>query len=241
MLSQNIGFLRLFMIYGIQLTVGGILFFIIAALVLKRSTKRLNQIFSMFFISIALSTLFNVIYASLRIALVVKILHLITTFFFCWAMVYLLLFNLILLKSTIRINKNIQIFSILFWTIILIGLVVIGFAGGVSIDETTNWRPIWDRTFFIYEVTTSFFLMFVPTVYFSIRIYRNFENDVLKNRWKYFLVGIFFYYFIWAGISTVNLLGNELIRTIWAFLLLISFLAIYILYYGVAKQLEDKN
>jgi len=241
MLSQNIGFLRLFMIYGIQLTVGGILFFIIAALVLKRSTKRLNQIFSMFFISIALSTLFNVIYASLRIAPVVKILHLTTTFFFCWAMVYLLLFNLILLKSTVLINKNIQIFSILFWTLILIGLVVIGFAGGVSIDETTNWRPVWDRTFFIYEVTTSFFLMFIPTVYFSIRIYRNFENDVLKNRWKYFLVGIFLYYFIWAGISTVNLLENELIRTIWAFLLLISFLAIYILYYGVAKQLEDKN
>jgi hypothetical protein len=241
MIFQSNDFLRLIMIYGIQLTVGGIVFFIIAALVLKRSTKRLNQIFSMFFISIALSTLFNVIYASLRIALVVKILHLITTFFFCWAMVYLLLFNLMLLKSTILINKNIQIFSILFWTLILIGLVVIGFAGGVTIDETTNWRPIWDRTFFIYEVTTSFFLMFVPTVYFSIRIYGNFEDDDLKNRWKYFLVGIFFYYFIWAGISTVNLLANELIRTIWAFLLLISFLAIYILYYGVAKQLEDKN
>ncbi|TFF97758.1 MAG: hypothetical protein EU547_03430 [Promethearchaeota archaeon] len=236
---QNIDPLRFFMIYGIQLTVGGILFLIIALLILRRSRKRLNQIFAMFFISIALSTLFNVIYVPLRNPLVVKALHLITTFFFAWAMVYLLLFNLILLKSKKMIDRKIQIASIAFWTAVLIGLAIIGFAGGVNIDVTTDWKPVWGQSFFIYEIVASMLLMFVPTIYFSSQIYQSFQNAELKKRWKYFLVGIIFYYFIWTGISIVNFLAIELVRSLWNIILLSCFSAFYILYYGVAKQLEE--
>ena len=99
MFVQNSDLLRFITIYIVQLGVGGILFILFAALVLLRSRKELNQIFSLFFISIAISTFFNVIYASLRINWLVKILKKKKNYFFCWTMVFLLLFNLMVLKS----------------------------------------------------------------------------------------------------------------------------------------------
>ncbi len=238
MIFQVYDLLRLIIIYIVQLTVGGILFIVIAILILRRSKKMLNIILSMFFFSIALSIFFNLIYAALRVALIVKILHLITTFFFFWAMVFLLLFNLVLLKSAKYMNRTKNMLIIALWSLVLFGLVVIGFFGGVSIDKTTNWKPVWNRFFYIYAITAMFFLMFVPTILYSYEIYRDFKSEELKRRWKFFIVGTFFYYFITAGISTVNLLADDLIRTLWGFVLLACFSAFYVLYYGVAKQLD---
>jgi hypothetical protein len=195
----------------------------------------------MFFVSIALSTLFNLIYAALRDPLTVRILHIIAYSFFCWAMVFLLLFNLILLKSEKKIHRNTQYLLIGIWSLILMGLLIIGVAGGVTIDESTGWKPSWDLSFFIYIIIVGMIFMVIPTIFFSLRIYRRFKDNELKRRWRLFLIGIFFYYFIWFGISVVNYLSNDFFRSIWAIILLLCFSSIYILYYGVAKQLTEKK
>jgi hypothetical protein len=121
----------------------------------------------------------------------------------------------------------------------LIGLFPIGLLDGVRIDETTNWRPVWNLPFLLYGLGTGFFCMAIPTIYYSIKVYNNLEVEKLEKRWRLFIAGMVFYYIIWAGISIVNFVAIEIVRTIWGGILLFSFSAIYILYYGIAKQLQE--
>ncbi|HEY0089759.1 MAG TPA: hypothetical protein VGB37_13005, partial [Candidatus Lokiarchaeia archaeon] len=62
---------RFIQIYIVQLGMGIVVVFI-GLLILKRSTKRLNQIFATFYLLVAAATITNVIYASLTIRWVVK-------------------------------------------------------------------------------------------------------------------------------------------------------------------------
>ncbi|MBD3212283.1 MAG: hypothetical protein GF311_06710 [Candidatus Lokiarchaeota archaeon] len=239
MIFQFNEILRFIQIYIVQLSVGGILFILMAILILRRSTKKLNQIVAMFFISIALSTIVNVVYAPLRISVLMELLNILAYFLFNWAMVYLLLLNLLILRSTKLINSKIQIALIVIWTIILVGLFPIGLLDGVRIDGTTNWRPVWNLLFLLYGLGTGLFCMVIPTIYYSIKVYKSLGVDELEKRWRLFIAGMLFYYIIWAGVSIVNFVADEIIRTIWGAILLISFSAIYILYYGIAKQLQE--
>lgn len=239
MLLQEIDLLRFIQIYIAQLGVGGIYFLILAILVLRRSTKNLNKIFAMFFISVAAGTITNVIYANLLNAPLVKFLHILTVFLFCWAMIYLFLFNLIILRSEQQIVRNKQILVIVIWTLIISVLFIIGLLGGVTIDESTNWSPVWELSFFLYVIIVCLLGMTIPTMYLAIQIYNQFEDEMLKKKWKFFLIGIVCFYVMLAGTGIANFLAETLIRNIWGIIAMVSFLAIYTLYYGVGKQIED--
>jgi len=234
-----IDLIRFIEIYVIQLSIGGILFLFIAVLILRRSTKNLNQIFSMFFITIAISTITNIVYASLQDPIIVIILHILTYYLFSWAMVYLLMFNLLILRPIRGLNQITQVLLISVWAFILAGLFPIGINGGIIINTTPGWKPVWNISFLLYGIIFCSFLMIIPSIYTSIKIYNRFENRELKKRWKFFIIGIFFYYLIWGVNSITNFLANEIIRTLWGIIIFFSFSAIYILYYGVAKQLKE--
>jgi len=239
LLIQTIDLARFIQIYIIQLGIGGIYFLIITALILRRSTKNLNQIFSMFFISVAIGTVINVIYAPLTNSVLVKFLNIFTYFMFCLAMVFLLIFNLMLLKSEKVINPRKQVIIVIIWALILLGLFFIGMLSGVSIDEKTDWKPVWDLPFFLYGIIVCSIFMIIPTIFTSIQIYKDFEDEEIKKKWMFFLIGISFYYFMWAGTTISNFLAKDLIRSVWGIIALIAFLAIYAMYYGVGKQIED--
>ncbi|MFO7795237.1 MAG: hypothetical protein ACQERB_02925 [Promethearchaeati archaeon] len=234
-----IDLIRFIEIYIVQLSIGGIIFLFFAVLILRRSTKNLNKIFSMFFITIAISSITNIIYASLQDAIIVIILHILTYYLFSWAMVYLFIFNLLLLRPIRGLSQINQVLLISAWAIILFGLFPIGISGGVIINTTSGWKPVWNVSFFLYGIIFCSLLMIIPSIYTSIKIFNRFENRELKKRWKFFIIGIFFYYLIWGGNSINNFLANEIIRTVWGIIIFFSFSAIYILYYGVAKQLEE--
>ena len=83
---------RIIQVYVFQLGMG-IFFLLIALLILKRDRKRLNVIFSAFFLCIFLGTLVNVIYAPLNVNPAVLFLHLITDFLLFLSVIFLLIFN----------------------------------------------------------------------------------------------------------------------------------------------------
>jgi len=74
MVLLEMDIIRFIQIYIVQLGMGIVVIFI-ALLILKRSTKRLNQIFATFYLLIAAATITNVIYASFTIKWVVSVLH----------------------------------------------------------------------------------------------------------------------------------------------------------------------
>jgi hypothetical protein len=235
---QYIDLVRFIQVFIVQFGICGVGFLILSALILRRSTKYLNQIFSMFFINVAVGSIINVIYVYLTNAAIVRVLNIMSYYFFTWAMIFLLVFNLIIFKSQKQITRDKQLLLILLGALLLLGLFVIGLLGTVQIDETTNWKPVWELPFFLYAIITGSVLMVIPAVYFSFKIYSQFEDRTLKKKWKYYIVGCLNYYSMWVGVSLSNFLNNGTFRTILSIYALISFITLYIMYYGVGKSLN---
>ena len=121
---------RILQVYLIQGLV--FLFFVyLSILILKRDKKRLNRIFSGFYILISLGLLFNFIYAPLRsddLVSVIEILNFVTNYCLLLGPIFLVVFQLILLKSEKVITEKKQLIIILSYSVVLVSL--IGFMFG---------------------------------------------------------------------------------------------------------------
>lgn len=226
---------RFLQIYVIQ---GGftVFFFYMAIIILKRGKKRPNLYLSGFYLSTAIGGLINIVYANIFIENIVYLLHFITYYVLCYSLTFLLIFTLILLKPVDKFNTKIQITLLILVGILLLGLLFI--PNGIQINQTTNWKPNWSWSFFLYSIIVCSAILIVPTSYYSLKIYFKFENQQLKKKWKYFLMGLFAYFFLYYGTSFSNTLNSDTFRLIWSLISLPTLIALYIIYYGVGRQLE---
>lgn len=232
---------RFIQIYVLQLGVGGIYFLFIAALILRRSRKNLNKIFSLFFITVALGTVVNVIYAPISsesLIEVVEFLHILTFYLFSLAQAFLLTFNLMILKSEAKINPTKQKIIIAVYAALLSILFIVGMFGGVRLDPSTKWKPVWELSFFLTAFIICIPTLIFPILYFLIKIFQEFRDEQLRKKWRYFMAGVLLYFLMWFGTSISNFLDQDIIRNIWAFFAMVSLLATYTMYYGVGKQIE---
>ena len=227
-------FARFIQVYLVQ---GGFaLFFLyMAYIVLKRGKKHLHLYLSSFYLTTAIGGILNIIYANIFDVTLVYIMHFLTYYLFCFSMVFLLLFTLILIKPTEKIKIKFQLVLLVIFGLLILGLLFI--PNGIVIDESTNWKPDWSWIFFTYSiiVCTS---MILPNLYYSIKIYTKFENEYLKKKLKYFLIGISAYFFLYYGTSFSNTLNNDTFRFIWSLISLPTLISLYLIYHGVGRQLE---
>ena len=108
---------------------------------------------------------------------------------------------------------------------------------GVDIDPE-NWSPIWELPFFLYLLI----IESIPIglfIYFSILIYRKFEDEQLKKKWKFFIFGASALIIFMYGIFVSNFLNNPTFRLAMGALgLILAIAGGYLMYNGVGRQLE---
>jgi uncharacterized protein YacL len=110
---------------------------------------------------------------------------------------------------------------------------------GVTINASTEWKPVWSVAMFIYFVSVILILGMLPSLYYSIQVYKRFEDELIKKRWKYFIYGIIGIYIFVIGTLFSNTLNVQTFRTIWSLIALIFVIASPLLmYYGVGRQIE---
>ncbi|MGV9172073.1 MAG: hypothetical protein ACOC44_05570 [Promethearchaeia archaeon] len=227
---------RFILIYIVQLGIGGIFYSIMGYMILRRDTKNINCIFSSFFISVAIGTVINVIYAAIETKIVVRILNILTYYLFCFGQVFLLLFSLILLKSESEIGKKKQITIITAFAILLLGLFIVGLGfEGVTVND--EWKPVWSLSFLVYSMFLCVPFIIIPTMFYTGKIYKKFRDQKLKKKWKFYLFGICIYFFVWGGTTLSNFLDDAFFRTVWSFIALFGLISTYMIYYGVGKQI----
>ncbi len=223
-------FIQIFMVQGLA----GLFYLFIAYKILKREKKGLNLILSSFYICVALAVIINVVYAFIFVEEVVYILHVTTYYLLCFPLIFLLVFVLILLKSEEVFTPKLQLILIVVFGILLVGLWLI--PNGVTINESTNWKPDWSLTYLLYSLIVCSLSIF-PTIFLSLKLYRKFEYKGLKKKLKYFLIGISGYFFLYFGTSISNTLNDPTFRIIWSLLSLPMLVSLYFVYFGVAKNL----
>ncbi|MFO7797112.1 MAG: hypothetical protein ACQERB_08140 [Promethearchaeati archaeon] len=203
--------------------------------ILRRNPTRLSYLLGGFYINSGLGVIFNVIYTLIYIESVVIILYYITISFLSLSLIFLFLFIFTLTKSEkiVSLRVIIIIFIIYFISVVLICFI----PNGVIINETNNWKPIWSLEFFIFVLIIGNTAI-LPTLYYSFKMYQQFSDTILKKKWKYFLVGILGYFFLFYG-NCINLvLNNPLIRQIWSYASILSLPFVYLIYISIGKSLN---
>lgn len=218
-------------------------FLFLAIKILKRDRKRLNVIFSGFYLSAAIGLFVNFIYAPLEdtaFETVVLILNFITNFGTFYSPIFLVVFNLILLKSEKVITTTKQVMVLIIYGIAMFCMVFFIFVPGfgVTLNLSTNWTPVWSMPFFIYVLIIET-LAVVPLLYLSIQIYSKFEDINLKKKWRLFIYGLCALIIFMYGIFVSNWLNVPNFRLIMGIIgLILAIASGYLIYSGVGRQIE---
>ena len=238
MVLYQMNLARFVNVYFVMLGIG-IVYFIFSILILKRSRKRLNQLFSTFYILAASGTVVNVIYASLFVNPLVKILHFITMFLYLLSPIYLLIVCLIILKSEKVVSKSKQnIIAFIYGALLMVLAPIAFFMDGVIIDESTNWKPVWSLLFTMYALILISLFIIIPFIYLSTKIYKEFEDKILRKRWLFFNLGVLPYFGYAYIIMISNLLNDPTFRIITSIVGLSLYAAAFLLYYGIGRQIK---
>ncbi len=225
-------FLQVYIVQGIV----AVIFLFLAYKILNRDRKRLNLILSLGYISTAIGIFINFIYAPLTIESVVIVLYYMTMVFIFYLVAFLLVFVLMLIKSEKVITTYKQILIILIYGLALACMVFI--PEGVEISAKTDWKPVWSPLLFIYVVSV-ITICLIPLLYYSIKIYQEFEDELIKKKWKYFVYGIIGLNTFGIGTLFSNTLNIQTFRTVWGLIgLVLVVISPYLIYYGVGKQIE---
>ncbi|MGV9172089.1 MAG: hypothetical protein ACOC35_05940, partial [Promethearchaeia archaeon] len=176
-------FLQVYIVQGVV----GLIWAFIAYKILDRGRKRLNLILSSFYISGVIGIILNFIYAPLTDETAVYILNFMTNFCFFLAPIFLVVFEILLLKSNKIFGTQKQLLIVIGYAALLCGVLLI--PEGVKINANTDWKPVWSVPYFIYAVVITSLFGVLPSIHFGIKIYEKFKDVALKKKWRFFLVG----------------------------------------------------
>ena len=216
-------------------------FIFLAYKILKRDRKRLNIIFSGFYLSAVIGFIINFIYGPIADENIVLILNFLTNFGIFYAPIFLVVFDLILLKSEKVITLNKQILILIGYGIIMFSMLffVLSEDWGITLNEDTEWFPVWTLPFFLYVLLAESIFAVIPALYLNFQIYTKFEDEQLKKKWKFFILGVCILLVFMYGIFFSNFLDISALRTIIGVIgLICAIFGGYLMYYGVGKQIE---
>ncbi len=231
---------RIIQVYVVQVIIAAFFIFL-AYKILKRGKKRLNLTFSGLYIFIALGLIINCIYAPITDESVVLILNFVTNISVGFGVIFLTIFNLILLYSEKVITKKKEVIIIsIHGALLMLSIVFLPF-GGITINESTNWKPVFNLPFFIYLIVVITVMGMIPTLFTSYKIYLEFNDKQLRKKWLFFIIGATGLYIYMYAAFTANILNIPTFRLILSLFGLTVVLWVYLLYYGVGRQLEEKK
>jgi hypothetical protein len=112
------------------------------------------------------------------------------------------------------------------------------FPGGISLDESNNWRPMFSWYFFILLAFFYTITILIPTIHYSVKLYSFFQAQNLKRKYRNFMMGVFGMLFVIYGAALFNTWQNDLFRVIWS-IITISLItpSAFLIYFGIGPKL----
>ncbi|MFW9881889.1 MAG: hypothetical protein ACFFG0_53175, partial [Candidatus Thorarchaeota archaeon] len=124
-----------------------------------------------------------------------------------------------------------------FYMFSMIFFVLAGEGWGVSLN--VDWAPVWELPFFLYLVIGETLFAIGPLLYLSFQIYNKFEDQQLKKKWKFFILGVIALIGFMYGIFFSNFLDIKIVRTLMGAIgVILAIIGGYMMYNGVGRQLE---
>ncbi|GAG61764.1 unnamed protein product, partial [marine sediment metagenome] len=128
------------------------------------------MIFSMFYLFPVFGLFMNFIYGPMTDEFLVSIFNFLTNFGIFYSPIFIVVFELMLLKSEKVISTSKQLLIIIIYGIALFGMLFFLFVPGFGVTiEGPSWSPVWSLPFFIYVFSVVTIGAVIPTLYFSIQ------------------------------------------------------------------------
>ncbi len=219
-----------------------IFFCFISYKVLKRDPKdKINQYFSLFFITGSIGLSINLLYSSFSdpsLQLLASFLNILTWYFLCLSTGFLLL-SIFLLYQPQKIVKTLnQIIFILAYNGILSVLFLIPAGVEVKIlPDGTQLYAVWNFSFFIY-ILIILLISFSINFRYSIKIYKHLTIEDLARKMKSFIIGMSIFYYIAIGACFTNYLNFLILRQIYAMSSTVIIIGVLLIYYGMGTGIK---
>ena len=109
---------------------------------------------------------------------------------------------------------------------------------GFIINETTDWKPVWSFELTFYFIIATTILSVIPSLLLTIKIYTKFDDNSLKKKYRFFIIGLLGYFINSFTTPISNYINDPNFRLINSIIGLCLFIFAPFLYYGVGKQIE---
>ncbi len=197
--------------------------------------NRMGLTASCFYTLISIGLIINLFYYNLTVNPLVYILHFTAVYLIFYGAIFLVLFTLILLKSEkiITLRKELIIIVIYGFALLIILLI----PRGITINESTNWRPQWSWPLLITLYLFFTFTITIPFFYFSIQLFKTIQTEILRRKLKFYNIGFFGFISMIYGLILYNTWNNPIFRTVWSFIAILHILFSFLVYYGIGRQL----
>lgn len=222
---------------SILITQSFIIFFFLylAFKILKRNLNYNTLTLSFFYILPAIGFVLGVIFLPFSTTLAGYILYFIAAFLIIFGPVFLEIFILNLLK--IEPNFKSKKHLIIIFTYAMIIFVILILPDGITINENTNWAPVFSWSFLIFLYITFTIMILIPSIILSIKLYKRLEDRNLRKKFRYFFLGVIGMYTLIYGLVLYNTWDNPIFKTIWFFLSLVAVPSGILIYYGIGQNL----
>lgn len=210
--------------------------FYLAIKILKRKFNHITLTLSAFYIFPGMGFLLNLIQMLLSTTILGYILYFVAAFLILFGFIFLLIFiNYFNKINSTFISKRSKIIIFAYGISILL---LLNFPGGININENTNWTPVYSWLFLIIIYIFFTFSIFIPSIILWIMAYKKFEDNLLKRRFKFLIIGIIEMFIAFYGLILYNTWDNPIFKSIWTFMVfLIVIPSEFLIYYGIGKNL----
>jgi hypothetical protein len=206
----------------------------------KRTRSRLSNTLIVFFAFIAIGTSFSVV-ARLITDIELKSFFIILVPVVVGCSIPQITFFLLILRVG---SESYSIAKQVIYTLIYFGiLLVLYFIPGGStflMDESGSMQPVWSLEFMLYGVIVQQ-LLFSYVIYLYIVNRRLMQDPEAKKKFSQIIYAIIIFDYILLGTFVVNYFNNLQMRSIFAITGLLVFIALYLLYNGLGKQLKKNT
>ncbi len=226
---------QVFIAHGFMFSI----YWILAFFLLKTRRSRIKTIFACFYFFTGLGYLINMIFFFIFIEEIVLILWYIAAYCVLGSPIYLMIFSLTYWKGENIITPKKQYFLvILFYIVFSFSLLI---PNGITINESTDWRPVWSLLLTLYYFFIVLIFIAVPSWYF---IYRKIVSidpieKNIKKGWIVFLLGNMFYGVSGLALLLIRFFFSETILVYVSVLgILFSAVGAFLMYYGLRHEFK---
>lgn len=226
---------RFFLIFFVQGFIV-VFYFFMAFKILKRNRNRTTLTISLYYFFIGTGCILNIVLVLVEENPLTFILYFMAIYFiiFSQTIIFVFIGKLLTINLIAKSKKTI----LLIFSYGFLVFLILSFPGGITINQDTDWKPVYSWSFLISLYIFHSVVFIIPTIVLLKKLYDKLEIKKLKKKLKYFSFGYVLGFFAQYGAVLYNTWDNSMFKLIWSVLSFISVVTSgFLMYYGIVYNL----